>query len=269
MPKYELAVVESRWERKRNYSIRSIFDLISDLSYGDTHGYHYEMVNDEHAFKEIVSRLRQTRGIRALYIAAHGIRDGIRASNGNLIAKRLIFRTLTRRLADESGSLDGVHFGACWFLDQRHAFNLLRRHGVGEPGLWWVAGYSKVIDWIDSSALDMFFWQQYLNDERGTALERINRCADAIRRLMPGANKEMGFEIYTRSTRGRVKGLLANEHLPVTGANGAVNGNGHARLNARIGSRINGNGRLPPNGRFSGNGRVAGGLRINGSSGRH
>ncbi len=80
MPKYELAVVESRWERKRNYSIRSIFDLISDLSYGDTHGYHYEMVNDEHAFKEIVSRLRQTRGIRALYIAAHG--RASRASGG-------------------------------------------------------------------------------------------------------------------------------------------------------------------------------------------
>ena len=69
MPKYELAVVESRWERKKNYSIRSIFDLISDLSYGDTHGYHYEMVNDERALREIVSRQRQTRGIRALYIA--------------------------------------------------------------------------------------------------------------------------------------------------------------------------------------------------------
>jgi len=248
MPKYELAVVESRWERKRNYSIRSIFDLISDLSYGDTHGYHYEMVNDEHAFKEIVSRLRQTRGIRALYIAAHGIKDGIRASNGNLIEKRLIFRTLTRRLADETGSLDGVHFGACWFLDEHHAFNLLRRHGEGEPGLWWVAGYSKIIDWIDSSALDMFFWQQYLNDEEGTALERIHRCAEAIRRLMPGAHKEMGFEIYVRGNRG-VKGLMANGNgIGVNGANGANGTNGHGRAN--------------------GNGRVNGGVRVNGN-GRH
>jgi len=265
MPKYELAVVESRWERKKNYSIRSIFDLISDLAYGDTHGYHYEMVNDEHAFREIVSRLRQTRGIRALYIAAHGIKDGIQASNGNLIAKRLIFRTLTRRLDDEAGSLDGVHFGACWFLDERHAFNLLRRHGEGEPGLWWVAGYSKVIDWIDSSAVDMFFWQQYLNDEEGTAMERIHRCAEAIRRLMPGAAKEMGFEIYVRGTRGRVKGLLAN--APVNGH--AVNGaNGHARVNG------NGNGRIHANGRPNGTGRVNGHSRLNGHSringaGRH
>jgi hypothetical protein len=246
MPKYELAVVESRWERKRNYSIRSIFDLISDLSYGDTHGYHYEMVNDEHAFKEIVSRLRQTRGIRALYIAAHGIKDGIRASNGNLIDKRVIFNTLTRRLADETGSLDGVHFGACWFLDERHAFNLLRRHGEGEPGLWWVAGYSKVIDWIDSSALDMFFWQQYLNDEEGTALERIHRCAANILRLMPGAHKEMGFEIYVRGNGG-VKGLLANRH-----ANG--NGNGHAKANGNGNGRVNGNGRLHANGHARMNG---------------
>lgn len=249
MPKYELAVVESRWERKRNYSVRSIFDLISDLSYGDTHGYHYEMVNDEHAFKEIVSRVRQTRGIRALYIAAHGIKDGIRASNGNLIEKQLIFRTLTRRLPDETGSLDGVHFGACWFLDDRHALNLLRRHGEGEPGLWWVAGYSKVIDWIDSSALDMFFWQQYLNDEEGTALERIHRCAQEIRRLMPGAHKEMGFEIYVRGNGG-VKGLLANGHTNgVNGANGKpnghgrINGNGHGRINGNGHARLNGNSR--------------------------
>jgi len=249
MPKYELAVVESRWERKKNYSVRSIFDLISDLSYGDTHGYHYEMVNDEHAFREIVSRLRQTRGIRALYIAAHGIKDGIRASNGNLIDKQLIFRTLTRRLADETGSLDGVHFGACWFLDERHAFNLLRRHGEGEPGLWWVAGYEKVIDWIDSSAVDMFFWQQYLNDEEGTAMERIHRCAEAIRRLMPGAAKQMGFEIYVRGNRGKVKGLLANGH---------VNGNGSGLNGANGHARINGPGRLQANGRANGHSRING-----------
>ncbi len=220
MSKYELAVVESRWERKRNYSVRSIFDLISDLSYGDTHGYHYEMVNDQHAFKEIVSRLRRTRGIRTLYIAAHGVRAGIRGSNGGLIDKRRVLRTLTGPLTEETGSLDGVHFGACWFLDQRAALNLLRRHGEGEPGLWWVAGYSKVIDWIDSSAVDMFFWQKYLHDDDGTAIERINRCADEIRRFMPGAHKDLGLEIYVRNARGGVKGLLANGHLNGNGVNG-------------------------------------------------
>lgn len=255
MPKYELAVVESRWERKKNYSLRSIFDLISDLSYGDTHGYHYEMVNDERAFREIVSRLRQSRGIRALYIAAHGMKEGIQASNGNLIDKRLIFRTLTRRLADETGSLDGVHFGACRSLDERHAFNLLRRHGEGEPGLWWVAGYSKSIDWIDSSVVDMFFWQQYLNDEEGTAMERIHRCAQAIRRLMPGAAKKMGFEIYVRGNRGRVKDLLANG--PTVNGHGFANGNGRLHVNGRInGHRINGNGRANGHGRLTSAGRA-------------
>lgn len=258
MPKYELAVVESRWERKKNYSLRSIFDLISDLSYGDTHGYHYEMVNDERAFREIVSRLRQTRGIRALYIAAHGMKEGIQASNGNIIDKRMIFRTLTRRLADETGSLDGVHFGVCRSLDERHAFNLLRRHGEGEPGLWWVAGYSKSIDWIDSSVVDMFFWQQYLNGEEGTAMERIHRCAEAIRRLMPGAAKQMGFEIYVRGNRGRVKGLLAN----------SIQLNTHAFVNGTASARLNGNGNGRHHGhRMNGNGRANGHSRLT-SAGR-
>lgn len=264
MPRYELAVVESRWERKKNYSLRGIFDLISDFAYGDTHGYHYEMVNDERAFREIVSRLRQSRGIRALYIAAHGMKEGIQTTNGNIIDKRMIFRTLTRRLADETGSLDGVHFGACRSLDERHAFNLLRRHGEGEPGLWWVAGYSKSIDWMDSSTVDMFFWQQYLNNEEGTAIERINVSAEAIRRLMPGAAKQMGFEIYVRSKRGRVKGLLAGSPM-VNGhsfANG--NGNGHARLTGN--SRLQVNGRLNGH-RLNGNGRANGHSRLT-SAGR-
>lgn len=237
MSKYELAVVESRWERKRNYSVRGIFDLISDLSYGDTHGYHYEMVNDRHAFKEIVSRLRRSRGIRALHIAAHGAKSGILGSNGDLIDRSRVLRTISGRLSEETGSLDGVHFGVCWFLNQRTAYNLLRKHGEGEPGLWWVAGYSKVIDWIDSSAVDMFFWQKYLYDDDGTAIERIHRCAAAIRKFMPGAHKAFGLEIYVRGPRGGVKGLLANGLVNGSAGNGRANGNGHGSANGANGHR--------------------------------
>ncbi len=243
MSKYELAVVESRWERKRNYSMRGIFDLISDLSYGDAHGYHYEMVNDQHAFKEIVSRLRRSRGIRALHIAAHGAKSGILGSNGDLIDRRRVLRTIAGRLSDETGSLDGVHFGACWFLDQKTAYELLRKHGEGEPGLWWVAGYSKVIEWINSSVVDMFFWQKYLHDDEGTAIERIHRCAAAIRKFMPGAHKNFGLEIYVRGPRGGIKGLLASglrTGHPKGHANGHVNGNGrvNGRMNGANGQRL-------------------------------
>jgi hypothetical protein len=61
---------------------------------------------------------------------------------------------------------------------------------------------------------------------------------------MPGAHKEMGFEIYVRGNGG-VKGLLANAY-----ANG--NGNGHAKANGN--GRVNGNGRLHANGHARMNG---------------
>lgn len=57
-----IAVIESRWHTpengiKRNTTVHPLFDLLSDLHYGNHHSFEYEMVATKLALDECITTL--------------------------------------------------------------------------------------------------------------------------------------------------------------------------------------------------------------------
>ena len=73
----DVAVVESRWWKEGNTSVRGLFDIVATIKKGNPDKYHYEMFNNAPSLKEMIHRVSKKEHIRNLYIAAHGWDDGI------------------------------------------------------------------------------------------------------------------------------------------------------------------------------------------------
>lgn len=185
----KLAVIEGKWFRKQNTSVRGMFDLLSDIHCDSPHHYHYEMFNDGRAFREILVRLSAADGIHNIYVAGHGAENAIYGSNGDSISKTIIKNTISEA-AGNAGRLDSLYFGSCLFGNVDVLSELL------EAGtrIKWIAGYEKSIDFIDSSSFDWLFWNRYVRTE-GTALERIYKTVDRLQKDAPGLIQRLGFRV--------------------------------------------------------------------------
>ena len=59
----KMAVVEGKWFKDQNISVRGLFDLVSDINFDSPHNYHYEMFNNGAALQEIMERLASKNNI--------------------------------------------------------------------------------------------------------------------------------------------------------------------------------------------------------------
>lgn len=170
--KLDIAVIESRWWTEGNHSVRGTFDLLAGIHTNNPFNYHYEMFNNEESLKEIIPRLADRTDIRYLYIAAHGDSDAIYGP-----AEKRISRTIIKNILSEvhGRKLHGIYFGSCLFGHQTEG--LLRNSGAT-----WIAGFTEEIDWLDSTALDLYFWNafykssacdQALKEDRAEALLKL------------------------------------------------------------------------------------------------
>ena len=204
-----LAVIESRWWKEGNDSVRGFFDTLVSIHELDPKEYHYEMFNNEQSLKEIVPRV--VRGVDALYIAAHGNEDVISGAEGldeNDITLEA-FKDIIRAGVSAS-KLDGIYVGSCGFMDQGNANFLFQRHSNGKNvKIRWLAGYAKDIGWIESTAIDIFFWNEYINSE-GTAKEKIESVARKMKKIFKHRYlcEKMGFDIFVRK-KGRGSGVTS------------------------------------------------------------
>lgn len=196
--KLRLAVIEGRWWEDYNTSVRSLFDVLSDILIRTPHGYHYEMFNNKDGFRDVVQRIGGKWGFHYLYVAAHGFSDGILGSDGELI-QRTVIRNVLRRVCQTEGSkIVGVFFGSCDFITEENAGFLFDPEEGGIPSIKWIAGYSTPVHWLDSFVVDLFFWNKYFRRRNGTDLEKIEHVAKAFTTMMPGAAEKLGFNIYVR-----------------------------------------------------------------------
>ncbi len=201
----KIAVLESKWWNKSNVSARGLFDLVSDMHCETPHGYHYEMVNSEAAAKEAISRVAGYTYCKILCIATHGDENGLRLYGGGHLS-----RTELRNALKNGGrsTIDGLHLSSCTFGTHKIA-DYLFNEGVR---LTWVAGYSNEVDWLESSALDLLFFNEMLSTQRKTNKPRvrIEKVAERIRKLAPGLARRLGFGVFVRErATGEVVDLLA------------------------------------------------------------
>ena len=196
-----LAVIESRWWDEGNDSVRGFFDTLGALHELEPNEYYYEMFNNGASLREIATRLALR--VQAIYIAAHGDENGISGAESlcrNRIT-RTVFRNIVRAgITEPGGNLDGIYVGSCWFMNERNASFLFKDVNGAPVPVRWLAGYSKEIDFIESTAIDIFFWNEYLSFEEGTALQKATAVAGKMKVVFARdyLYEEMGFDIFAR-----------------------------------------------------------------------
>lgn len=152
MDRLDLAVIESRWWNKSNDSVRGLFDVLAGIHVDNPFGYHYEMFNTGDSLKELIPRIVRQRHIRHLYIAAHGDNTSIYGAGTQNKISRAVLSHILEKVRPRQ--LRGLFFGSCKFGLQTEA--LMARTGIA-----WIAGYTKEIDWIHSTLMDLLFWDAY------------------------------------------------------------------------------------------------------------
>ena len=203
-PKYnslDLAVIESRWWKQGNHSVRGIFDALAGIHVDNPYGYHYEMFNNTESIKELLPRLIKDSTIHYVYVSAHG---GVKEISG--AADNRISRTVLKNIFEHvhGKQLYGVFFGSCCFGCQTQ--ELMGR----KNGATWIAGYEKDIDWIEAAALDMFFWNDYYTSDVVSAPSkkvRAERMIEFLKRLRNRVGymfEDMGFKVSVNHQKGKI-----------------------------------------------------------------
>jgi hypothetical protein len=193
MKKSALAVLEGKWSPKTNISVKSLFDLLSDLNFVSQHEYLYEMFCDDASLENIVGRMGRARDVKFLYVGAHGTKGSLQASGGNITRTRL--RNILGSLG--ASSIEGVFLGSCLFGKPENAEFLLSPPKGASAPIKWLAGYTTEVDWIDSSVMDMLFWNKFFRSS-GTPIERIESVSSELKVLVPGLIEDLGFCIYRK-----------------------------------------------------------------------
>jgi hypothetical protein len=203
-----IAVLESRWWNNSNTSVRGLFELIADINNDNPHAYEYEMANCEVAVKEAIPRIAANKKCKYLCIATHGDKDGLRLHNDERIS-RTELRNILESINNTSGSrFHGVHMSSCIFGTQTLADFVFEKSV--SPN--WISGYSTKVNFLDSSAMDLLFFNELV----GKAIagespnKAIMRTAKRLKVLAGGLVEQLGFGIYVRKQRvGGAKNLLS------------------------------------------------------------
>ena len=210
MPKSRLAVIEGKWGKNTNVSVKALFDVLSDINFDTPHAYAYEMFCDAASLDNIISRMGANKSIKYLYIGAHGENDAISAPGGKI--KRTKLKNSLLKLRE--GSMEGLFLGSCLFGSAANMRHILCPPLGANPPVKWVAGYTEKIDWVQSSVLDLLFWKLIFENPAAPTIQ-IERVAERLRDLEPGLVTELGFCIYVRSTASKgVRNLLVHLAKP-------------------------------------------------------
>lgn len=166
--------------------------MLAGLRVNNPFGYHYEMFNTQESIKEVIKGLIEDRDIRHIYIAAHGDESNIYGPRDKRISRTLLANVLE---SVDPRKIYGVFFGCCGFGS---SLDKLREKGVR---ISWLAGYSQEVDWLQSSAMDLLFWQAYYESdmpEHRNMEDRFVNMTYLLIRLwfrVPYLFKELGFTV--------------------------------------------------------------------------
>ena len=83
-----------------------------------------------------------------------------------------------------------------------------------DVGIKWLAGYRERVDWIESSALDLLFFNALVSSGKNTSVQKIEDVAQRLMEAAPGLIKRLGFGIYVRKRgTGGAKDICSLESL--------------------------------------------------------
>ena len=200
MPHTGLAVIESRWWSEGNDSVRPLFETLAGIVENNPHFVRYDMFCEEQSLSRIIKNLTSSEIIHSVYVGAHGDESSI-CGLGDAVISRTKLRNMFIN-SNKSKAISGLYFGSCQVANQSNADFWLNEK---KTGLKWIAGYTKSVDWIDSSAVDMIFWSKYLHERKSNRSRKRNKKSDTemvrstsseMKELMPTVFNQMGFNVY-------------------------------------------------------------------------
>lgn len=209
-----VTVLEGKWFDHTNVSVRDFLRPLMDLW---THGHrkqgdaaiHYEMFTTEASFRSAMGHAFRHGRPKVIYIAAHGDPEGIVGYHGEEVLSRTKIRNSIPDGEDDGTTPRGLLFGACSFVNEDNAEFLLKSRRVS-----WIAGYSKKVDWYDSSLLEAFFLKNILFPEADeTPIELVRLVTARIQRDMQGLAEQLGFCVMIRKPGGGYINLMSKKDI--------------------------------------------------------
>lgn len=194
-----MTLLEGKWFSDKNVSVNDLFGpLFTVWTPNGRRSHHYEMFTNTSAFQAAVKYAMQNGAAHTIYIAAHGDENGLQGFHDEGISRTVVRNTLNQ----EGTKKHGVYFGSCLFCTDKNARFILDKCAR----IQWVAGYTTEVDWIDSSALDLFFMRHFLFPSPGTGnkmpktdIERLKYAAKRIRQDMRPLATRLEFHVFIRS----------------------------------------------------------------------
>lgn len=180
-----IAVIESKWNgedvlMRKNASVRPMFDMLCDLHFGNTHEYVYEMAATSSALADFIKRMAWDSDISTIYFACHGSEEGLHLHGWD---KDIVTRTKLGKMLLEGSTkrtLKGIYLGACEFGTKALAQYLLK----GDDNLIWVAGYQEPADFINGTAIDVMFFNFWLDRLRDEPDVRTRELIESVARKL-------------------------------------------------------------------------------------
>ncbi len=196
-----LAVIEARWWDDGNHSVRGVFESVCGIATANPFAFRYDMFCDESSLGTSVGHVAADPQFHSIYLAAHGDEQGLQGSPGHDISRAKL-RNIMRN-SNQNHTITGLYFGSCLICNEVNAnFLFDQQKGIGVN---WIAGYSKSVDWVISTSVDMVFWS-FLFQERKrnksrkkgkkSDLQIALHAASEMKKVMPTIFNELGFNMY-------------------------------------------------------------------------
>ena len=195
-----IAIVESRWWKTGNHSVRDLFEAVAAIHYDNPSAFFYDMFADRSSLEAVFQARVQDTTTEVIYIASHGNATSIGATPNTSIS-RAEFRNILKT-TNTGSRIKGLFFGTCLTGNTETAKFILQDAATN---LTWVAGYRESVDWVDGSAIDMVFTSKLAalyvanKSKKKNKLSPRNMAHEAatqLVKLIPGAHSQYGFNIY-------------------------------------------------------------------------
>ncbi len=209
----ELGVLETNWFTGRHISVKPLFDIVSNLFSKSPHSYYYSMFNNRSSLQTAILFSYFAKSQR-IYIASHGDESGaLESSEGERISRTQLRNDLHD--TNRQGRIKGIFLGACELGEISFVEFLLGKKGKmdGKSRLQWVAGYGTSVDWINSSAADLMFWNCfYSTRSTWSERDRITKTCEDLYKLAPGVFKDLKFNVFlkTLGPSGKIRVVIDN-----------------------------------------------------------
>jgi hypothetical protein len=198
-----IAVIESQWYPRYQISVKPLFNFLSDVYCDRPDGFVYERFVGAKSFAEVHAFAIAQSRVRYIYVASHGEKDSIEAPNGDSISRQAIRDDICRYGGGKKRNrIRGLYLGSCLFGGSQNMAVLFEDTDQGPNTLQWIAGYREEVDFLESSCLDLIFWQTLLDREESSELKRLSAARDYVVKSCDGLVKALGFGIWVRNSAG-------------------------------------------------------------------